>query len=178
MKLVRLSAAPSLDEILGGYIADVDTAPEADEESIARPWYEPQSAAEVDALVWGCNVKSAGLAERIAALTAEANAVKARRGRIIERYSDLLIAAAPVAADKTYATWRGPFSDGSYRNQPSRAAEIKLLDKDAALAAGPARTRMVIEADTAAIRAADPAVCEKNGVALIPQPAISYSPPK
>lgn len=97
--------------------------------------------------------------------------------RLLGKYGFLVAQEVPVELGKSHRYFTGPVSGGKYTHKPDRLPDIKLVDPDAALSAGLARQVPVIKQDTAAIRALEvlPADC---GVRLIPQPTVSYSPPK
>jgi hypothetical protein len=165
------------------HIDEADDDPAAIEQLKAAPWYEPEDAESLDRIVARLNEQSISLDaladyyQRLASMYKARSARRASRiAKLCGIYQDILQAAAPVPPGGSWKNWKGPFSGGTYRNQPGRLPEIKITDKQAALAKGYCREKVEIVQDTDAIRAADPSKLE--GVELIPQAAVSFSAPK
>lgn len=156
MRIVVRPASDNRDEQLVGHFVGIDGNPEVlakvltDEEYEAqfqhRDWYGLHDHDDLDRAI---AAKLAALRhdERMAGIYAER--VKAGRERILAMcnyYSDLVPAPVPDSKGHTPSSKRtkGKYSDLLYVNNPNRAAEITLVDKDAAIAAGLVRGVQVI----------------------------------
>ena len=161
-------------EIAAGFIPDVDDLPEDPQNTYQ---WELATSADVDTAVRDIQAQADSWR------TIEQNAKdhrmyqEGRLTRVLDKYGHLIACEVPVELGKSRRFWTGPISGGKYCHTPDRLPAIKVVDKDKAMMAGMMRVRTVVDPDTDAIRA-QPELAVKHGIELIPQPTVSYTPPK
>ena len=176
-RLVRRAVEAPAGAIVHGYIDGLDdeTLIEQQEAETGERgnWWEILSFDDLDSAVADIGAHAVQTQMLIDKLTTKLRRLRARQDALIIKHAEL-VPAPPDGGTRKLT--KGTYSGGNYSNQPSRLPEIKLTDKEAARLAGFAREKIIIEADTKAIREADPAALV--GVELIQQPAVSYTAPK
>lgn len=154
-------------------IAGLDTVKELPEEQRTSPFWAVETLDDLDALINGGLALEAQLAQAIAFLSDKLGQVAARRHRLTAKFAHLV--PAPEEG-KAWKNTTGPFTMGTYRHQPVRAAQLKIDRK--LLNACWCRSRTVTEPDESLIRAAVEAGKKLEGVTAIPQQPVSFTPPK
>lgn len=133
LRIIR-RAAECPDPILHGLIDGVDNDTDAVEEQGAPvPFWVIDSLDDLDRAMAGLSSDELWEQMQIERWVLAKAKTLARKARLLSRYAHLVPAPA---ADKNWKVSKGLYTGGAYRNQPERAADYKLIDREAASAVG------------------------------------------
>jgi len=178
LTLRRVEANTEPEELADAMIPGIDDLDGFDAEAPEPAnWWEPDSFYAVEMLLRPL-VESALHARRMKDMHAAIERGKlARIAAILRHYSHLVEHEFQVPEGKTRKSGTGDWTGIKYTHQPERLPVLKLVDKDAARDAGLLRERVTLELDTALAREMDAGDLPQFGVAVTPQPAVSYKLP-
>lgn len=156
-----------------------DLAPGASAPAYWRdaPWYLILTIEDLDRVILGKHGRILALQAAKVQIDADLKRQQDSLQRTVNYYADLL---PECPADKLSRSITGPLSRGTYRIQPDRAAIFKLVDREAAAAAGLLRTveRMEPLPNGELGKIAAKQGWSLPGFEYQPQPPVSYTPAK